>query len=181
MPAKPVLVAFSSQAGSTASIAEVIAAELRGAGLQVDCRAASAVQGLEPYGALVLGSGVFVRARASDGGGFLAHHASAVATLPVWLFCAGPIGRGRSTDGSPHESPVFDVARTIRARGAAAFGVGSVDGDAELDQPVDVRRVRAWARGIAGALGADSDVPGHRRALQPRAHLHRLGVTPGSA
>lgn len=158
MRAKPVLVAFASQSGSTAGIAEAIAAELRAAGLAVDCRPASSVASLKPYSALVLGSGVFLRRRASDGGGFLAHHASCVRERPVWLFCSGPIGRGRMADGTPTtECPAVDVARAIGARGAAAFGALSMDRDAdEFDRPVDMRRVREWARGIAAELGHPS-------------------------
>ncbi|HEX5828292.1 MAG TPA: flavodoxin domain-containing protein [Candidatus Limnocylindrales bacterium] len=158
MRAQPVLVAFASQNGSTAAIAEVIAAELQLAGIQVDVRPVSTVEGLRPYRALVLGSGVFLPGRASDGGGFLAHHASAVSHMPVWLFCAGPIGRGRTADGSPaSDCPVVDVARAIGARGAAAFGSLSMDrGADEFDRPVDMRRVREWARGIASELGHPS-------------------------
>lgn len=155
MAATRVLVAFASQSGSTAAIAEVITAELRAAGLETTCAAASDVPTLRGYDALVLGSGVFVRRRATDGGGFLAHHATCVRATPVWLFCSGPIGRGRDADGQPAaECPVFDVARRVGARGAAAFGTLSMDREAdEFDRPVDMRRVRAWAQEIATALG----------------------------
>ena len=177
MRARPVLVAFASQTGSTARIAEAIAGELREAGVAVECRPASEVESLRPYAALVLGSGVFLRQRASDGGGFLAHHAGCVLERPVWLFCSGPIGRGRPPDagaaaGPTEECPVMAVARTIHARGAAAFGSDSLDGAAEGFDPVDLRRVRAWARGIAAALlempiaipGADATGAGFRDA-----------------
>ena len=52
-----------------------------------------------PYAAVILGSGMFVPSRRSDGGGFLARHAAVLAARPVWLFCAGPIGRGRCPAG----------------------------------------------------------------------------------
>jgi menaquinone-dependent protoporphyrinogen oxidase len=154
MRATTVLVAFASQSGSTAQIAEAIAGELRAAGLVVECRPASEVHSLRPYGALVLGSGVFLRRRSSDGGGFLAHHAASVRERPVWLFCSGPIGRGRGSEGpSAGECPVMDVAHAVGARGAAAFGSLSMDrGAAAFDRPVDMDGVRAWARGIAAAL-----------------------------
>jgi menaquinone-dependent protoporphyrinogen oxidase len=160
MSAPTVLVAFASQHGSTASIAEVIAAELEAAGLMVDRRVASEVESLAPYGALVLGSGVFVRSRSSDGGGFLGRHARELEPQRTWLFCAGPIGRGtsRGADASA-ECSVMDVARSIGARGAAAFGY--VDVEPPLDSfdpapPVDLARVRAWARDIALDLGYGS-------------------------
>lgn len=155
MAATRVLVAFANQRGSTAAIADVIAHELRAAGLDAACVPASEVASLHGWDALVLGSGVFVRTRATDGCGFLAHHAASVRTTPVWLFCSGPIGRGRDADGRPAaECPVFEVARRVGARGAAAFGTLSMDRAAdEFDRPVDMRRVRAWAQEIAAALG----------------------------
>jgi menaquinone-dependent protoporphyrinogen oxidase len=162
MSAPIVLVAFASQAGSTASIAEVIATELRAAGLRADCRPASEVDDVTPYGAIVLGSGVFVRGRQSDGGGFLVRHALEVAARPTWLFCVGPIGRGGGTELEPaSDGPVVVVARAIGARGAAAFGTGpghEADAD-DIGRPVDLTRVRTWARGIAAELAPPAQAP----------------------
>lgn len=158
MGAATVLVAFASQRGSTAEIAEVIAGTLRTDGFRVDCRPASEVESLSPYAALVLGSGVFVRSRATDGGGFLERHAGSLGERPAWLFSAGPIGRGSTIEtGDPNESAVMDVAQAIGARGAAAFGQPGGDGAADdVGQPTDMRRVRAWAHEIAAGLGRPS-------------------------
>jgi menaquinone-dependent protoporphyrinogen oxidase len=87
-----VLVAFATRAGSTAGIAGAIATVLRHAGFTVDCHVASEVTDVTPYSAVILGSGVFVPSRRSDGGGFLARHETSLAARPVWLYCAGPIG-----------------------------------------------------------------------------------------
>ncbi len=51
-----VLVAYASKRGSTAEIAEVIAATLRQEGLEVDCKRAGETGDLDAYGAVVLGS-----------------------------------------------------------------------------------------------------------------------------
>ncbi len=155
MGAPTVLIAFASQSGSTAAIADVIAGELRAAGFEVDCRPASDVSTLGPYTALVLGSGVFVRSRGADGGGFLTRHAATLATLPVWLFSAGPIGGGHDVEpGAMPDRPVVDVARAIGARGAATFGALDATADADmLARPVELPCVRAWAHEIAAALG----------------------------
>jgi menaquinone-dependent protoporphyrinogen oxidase len=85
----------------------------------------AAVTGLEPYGAVVLGSGVFLAGRRCDGGGFIARHAEALAQRPVWLFSAGPIGGPSAVTGEPKgpEAPVVRVARAIGARGAAIRAV----------------------------------------------------------
>ena len=56
-----VLVAYGSKHGSTAEIAEAIAATLREAGLQADCVKAGDVRSLEGYDAVVLGSAVYMR------------------------------------------------------------------------------------------------------------------------
>ncbi len=177
-----VLVAFANQAGSTAGIAGVIAAVLVRSGLDVDCRVAREVTDVTPYRAVILGSGVFVTRRRSDGGGFLARHGAALATRPVWLFCAGPIGRGRCVTGTTADEAddcsVVAVARDVGARGAAVFGPIGVT--AQLDAmdrlgPVNLQRVRAWAAEIAADLGSVNPDPasGGRSRLDPD---HRIAT-----
>jgi menaquinone-dependent protoporphyrinogen oxidase len=166
MSAPNVLVAFASQTGSTAGIARAIASELRRAGLAVDCRPAGEVADLSDYTAVILGSGVFLPRRASDGGGFITRHAAELATRRVWLFSAGPIGgmRANGANGMVGECNVLDVARSIGARGAAAFGALGLTPEVDpLDRlaPMDLDRVRSWARLIAADLGAG------RRRTQP--------------
>ncbi len=165
-----VLVAFASQNGSTAGIAGTIAAELRDAGLEADCRPVAAVADLARYDAVVLGSGVFVVRSASDGGGFIAGHREELARRAVWLFSAGPIGGAETTGLSvatgirnepgvarPPEiwdrsaasapsvdaTPVMSVAQAIGARGAARFGHAPLPGGARADSlpPDDWRDV----------------------------------------
>ncbi len=171
MKTQRVLVAFSSRSGSTAEAAELIASSLRAAGFGADCRPASEVADLAAYDAVVLGSGVFVPSRASDGGGFIARHRIALRSLPVWLFCVGPIGMGHA-DGAaavrPAECSIVTVGRAIEARDVAVFGTfGMPDGDDPVAaiHPADARDVRAWAQGIADVLRpAGPPVPSaHRR------------------
>jgi menaquinone-dependent protoporphyrinogen oxidase len=159
-----VLVAYANRSGSTAEIAVAIADELRRAGLDVDCRPAGEVVDLERYAGVVLGSGMFLTRRASDGGGFIARHATALASRKVWLFSAGPIGgmRASGANGIVGECNVLDVARSIGARGAAAFGALGLTPEVDpLDRvpAPDPERVRAWARLIAGDLGRGTTRP----------------------
>jgi menaquinone-dependent protoporphyrinogen oxidase len=158
-----VLIAFASQAGSTATIAEAIGAVLRRYGLEVEAGAARDVTDVTPYAAVILGSGMYVPSRHADGGGFLARHAAELAARKVWLFCAGPIGRKRCVDGThaddSGECAVKSVARDVGARGWAMFGPRIADGGADLvDQlgPVDIARVRAWAAEIGEELAPPS-------------------------
>jgi len=186
-----VLVAFANQVGSTAGIAATIAGVLRRAGLDVDCRLASEVTDLTPYAAVVLGSGVFVPRRRSDGGGFLARHEAALAGRPLWLFCAGPIGRGRCPAGSSavrsDDCSVLAVAEAVGARGAAMFGPTELPDDADLIEhlgPVNVQRVRAWAAAIAEQLrsgpdavpGSLGDRPDASGPAEPPVPSHRAGL-----
>lgn len=178
-----VLVAFANQAGSTAGIGTTIAGVLRRSGLVVDCRVASEVDDLTPYDAVVLGSGVFVPRRRSDGGGFLTRHEAALADRHLWLFCAGPIGRGRCPAGTaakdPDECSVMAVARVVGARGAAVFGPIGLHADADLVEqlgPVNVQRVRAWAAEIAAQLR--NPAPGQRTA--ERGPARRCGHVPAA-
>jgi menaquinone-dependent protoporphyrinogen oxidase len=177
-----VLVAFASRSGSTAGIAEAIARVLRDAGLEVDCSPASDVADVTLYDGVVLGSGVFLPRRGSDGGGFLVRHGAALKVRPVWLFCAGPIGRGRETSSAALEGSgdcsVAEVARSIGARGCAEFGTPVPDPDPGADSvaelaPVDGSSVRAWAREIARDLTGEPavsspDPKAEARSARPR-------------
>ncbi len=177
MDPQRVLVAFSSRSGSTAGTAEAIAAVLASAGLEVDCRPKEDVSGVTAYGAVILGSGVYVPGRSSDGGGFLERHAADLRTRRVWLFCTGPIGgragRGGS-DAAADECAVVTVGRTIGAAGVAMFGtIGMPGGDDPVASlyPADARQVRAWAETIAAELGASP-----RSTPQPQEHSRRLAA-----
>lgn len=156
-----VLVAFASQTGITAGIAETIANALADEGFEVDCRAVASVDDVAPYEAVILGSGVFSTRRLSDGGGFLARHAGALRDRPLWLYTAGPIGgvHARTENGvccHVDEPPaVVLVARAVSARGSASFGSARLElaGDEPADgQWADEERIREWARGIAADL-----------------------------
>ncbi len=180
MSALRVLVAFASRSGSTAGIAVSIARGLTDAGLGVDCRPAGDVADVTPYDGVVLGSGVFLPRRGSDGGGFLVRHGPVLRTRAVWLFCAGPIGRGHEGGGAGPpaigDCSVAEVARSIGARGFAEFGTPVPDPEADPVAglaPVDGASVRAWAREIARDLAGDvvtssPDRKAEERSVGPR-------------
>jgi menaquinone-dependent protoporphyrinogen oxidase len=173
-----VLIAFSSRSGSTAGTAEAIAAVLLSAGFAVDCRPKEEIDDVSPYRAVVLGSGVFVPSRASDGGGFLERHAAMLRSRDVWLYSAGPIGgrAGRGGDsGSDDELAAVTVAREIGARGVAVFGtLGMPAGDDPVAAllPADRREVRSWAAEIAAVLSS----PTRRPPAYRRRHGHHVAA-----
>lgn len=91
---KKVLVAYASKYGATKEIAEKIAEVLQTAGLETDVQPAKTVKNLDAYGAVVLGSAVYVGMWRKSAVKFLKTHESALSRLPVWLFSTGPTGEG---------------------------------------------------------------------------------------
>jgi len=95
-----VLVAYGSKYGSTAEIAEAIAAAMREAGVAAEARPAGEVTDLSGYRAAVVGSGVYAGRWASDARTFVRRNARALRAMPVWLFCSGPTGGSPDADAA---------------------------------------------------------------------------------
>ena len=87
-----VLVAYASKRGSTAEIAETIAATLRREGLGVCLERCENVRSLEPYDAVVLGSAVYMKRWRGDARDFLKKHRKPLRQMPFWVFSSGPVG-----------------------------------------------------------------------------------------
>lgn len=87
-----VLVAYASKRGSTAEIAETLAATLRREGLKVCLEPAGAVRSLESFDAVVLGSAVYMKRWRGDARHFLKKHRKALRQKPFWVFSSGPVG-----------------------------------------------------------------------------------------
>src|ERR1700761_9396595 len=100
-----VLVAYASKRGSTAEIAETVAATLRRAGLDVDLKPAVEVQSLEPFDAVVLGSAVYMKRWRGDARHFLKKHRKALRQIPFWVFSSGPVGDPGNDNPEWTESP----------------------------------------------------------------------------
>jgi menaquinone-dependent protoporphyrinogen oxidase len=85
-----VLVTYASKHGSTRGIAEAIGRRLRDRGIETEVKPVGAVDGLEPYDAVVVGSAVYLGAWRREAVEFLDRHAEALRGVPVWLFSSGP-------------------------------------------------------------------------------------------
>ncbi len=162
-----VLVAYSSKYGATAGIAERIGETLRARGVQADVVSADRVTDLAPYGAVVLGSGVYAGSWLKGASRFLTANEAALATRPVWLFSDGPTGEGdpvAQMKGWRFPQALQPVADRIRPRDIAFFH-GVID-PAKLSLPEklivralkapmgDFRewpRIEEWAEQIAAA------------------------------
>lgn len=87
-----VLVAYASRHGSTAGIAERIAAGIRSEGLTAEAQPISEVHDLGEYDAVVLGSAAYMFHWLKEARRFASKHRDALAERPVWLFSSGPLG-----------------------------------------------------------------------------------------
>lgn len=158
-----VLVTAASKHGATTEIAEAIATALRERGLTVDLTPPAEVAAVEPYDAVILGSGVYAGRWVEEARTFVDRQADSLATRPVWLFSSGPLGdppkpAEEATDAAP-------IAERLGARGHRTFAgrlerselgfmertianvVRAPDGDFR-----DWEAVRAWAAEIAAEL-----------------------------
>ena len=170
MLARPILVAYASRHHGAEEIAAEIVEALRLEGFEVDLRAAGDVLTVEEYGAVIVGSAVYMFQWESPALELVRRDRLALATRPVWLFSSGPVGDGKSTrhpETVPHPDGVDQLADEIVARGRAMFG-GRVDSSqGGLAMAVmakaglegdwrDLPRVRSWALEIAAALRAEA-------------------------
>jgi menaquinone-dependent protoporphyrinogen oxidase len=165
---KPVLVAYATKYGATAEIAEKIGEVLRQAGVGAQVLAADRVDDLSSYGAVVLGSAVYIGRWRKEAAKFLQAHEAELAARPVWLFSSGPTGEGdpvELTQGWRFPGKLQPIADRIAPRDIALFygatdatklnflerwmlkNVGAPAGDYRDWQAIDV-----WASAIAEEL-----------------------------
>ncbi len=130
-----VLVAYATRHGSTAGIAERIAAGLRKAGLTATVSHVKDVHEVTPYDAVVLGGASYMAHWLKDATRFAHHHRTHLRERPVWLFSSGPLGTDLVDDeghdvleaSRPRE---FDELTTLlQPRGEKLF-FGAYDPDA---------------------------------------------------
>lgn len=158
--ATPILVAYATQFGSTAEIADVIGASLREAGADVGVLSVRDVQGIEPYRAVVVGSAVHRGHLLPEAVAFVQRHQAALGRVPVALFCvhiSSPPPRAR-------EAYMDDVRGLVRPV-SEAFFTGRFDRRgarllipkilAWLVPPIERRNwreIRGWASGLGPLL-----------------------------
>jgi menaquinone-dependent protoporphyrinogen oxidase len=140
-----VLVGYASRFGSTQEIAMRIADIVRAHGSEVDVRSAGEIPDVDPYDAVVFGSGVYDGSWTAEATQFVRDHAAALVRKPVWLFSVGSFGDRHPIVGGlirkePKEIGEFEEA--IHPRGYRVFaGV------------IDLDHWPAWARLLFKALG----------------------------
>ncbi|HEX5526678.1 MAG TPA: flavodoxin domain-containing protein [Solirubrobacterales bacterium] len=163
-----VLVAYSSKRGSTAEIAETVAATLRRAGLDVCLKPAEEVTSLDAFDAVVLGSAVYMKRWRGDARHFLKKHRRALRQLPFWVFSSGPIGDPANDNPEWMEPPKLAAkVEEMGGRGHVVFGgclptvphgfmeKAMVEGTPrEFRDRRDWSEIRTWAGQVASELVA---------------------------
>lgn len=158
-----VLVAVASKHGATLEIGQVIEASIRSAGLDVELMRIEDVTSLHPYGAFVIGSGVYAGHWMRPAREFVEVHEGELKEKPVWLFSSGPVGDPPKPLENPAE--VATCVKRLGARGHRLFP-GRIEGsDLGISEKALVALVRApdgdfrpwseiatWSESIAAQL-----------------------------
>ena len=161
-----VLVAYASREGSTAQIAEAIAAALREAGSEVDTLPVNEVRNLDGYHAVVIGSAVRIGKVLPEAVQFARRHRRALADLPVAYF----VGCDRMREDTPKNRRLsLDSLRALQ-RIKEPLSVGLFAGKRDLHNPSPLLRwllarinviegdwrdwpkIREWANSLADQL-----------------------------
>lgn len=86
-----ILVTYASAHGSTADIAERIAARLRARGMEVDATAVEDAPRVEAFDAVVVGSAIHDGSWLPSAATFMTKNARALGTRPTWMFSVGMV------------------------------------------------------------------------------------------
>lgn len=163
-----VLVAYASKRGSTAEIAETVAATLRREGLRVCLERCENVRNLDGYDAVVLGSAVYMKRWRGDARDFLKKHRKPLRQKPFWVFSSGPVGDPAEDNPDWSEPPkLVEKTEELGCKGHAVFGgclpsepKGFMEKAMVQGVPTQYRdrrnwtQIRDWAHQIATALTA---------------------------
>jgi menaquinone-dependent protoporphyrinogen oxidase len=161
-----VLVAYATKSGSTAGIAEAIADELRKMGVEADVHEVSEVRDLAAYGAVVLGSAVYIGRWRKEALRFGSRFSGELSRKPVWLFESGPTDASADEGKAVPAKAAAKLAAEIGARQHVIFGgkfaaenVGDFtrrmieNGDkSPYGDFRNFDRIRGWARAIGAEL-----------------------------
>lgn len=159
-----ILIVPASRHGGTAEIGRAMATTLRERGFDVDVSQPEHMFDLSPYGAAIVGSGLYLGDWLAPAKAFVDDHVDGLRAIPCWLFSSGPLGSAAPEEPvSPdiidglvdrldaEEHQLFggrmELDRLGRGERFVARWVGVKDGD---HRPWD--DIEAWVESIADAL-----------------------------
>lgn len=116
--------AYATRHGSTHRIATTVCGILRDAGIDADCRSAAEVESVAPYGAVIVGSAMYMDTWQQDAVRLLRRHLDDLTSRPLWLFSGGPLTDPPATEAPLPSRPedLEDLAVAAGARGHVVFG-----------------------------------------------------------
>jgi menaquinone-dependent protoporphyrinogen oxidase len=170
--AAKVVVAYASRYGSTQEVAEAIAAELVGRGLDLDVLRAKEVRRLDGYDGVVLGAPLVMHHWHKDAVRFLWRHRDALLQLPVAVFALGPVKEPREEQEWQDSRAQLDdeLAKTAWFEPVAVeilggkfdpsllrFPLNKLAGSAAASDIRDWEAVRAWAGELAALFAQSAD------------------------
>jgi len=158
-----ILVAYATKHGSTREVAEAVAETLREHVLDVELQAASEVDDVDRFDAVVFGGSLYFGRWHADAVRFLRRHRRALEGLPNAVFALGPLTlEDRDVQGAEKQlAHALRKVPEVEPISIAVFG-GVVD-PAKLRFPFsrmpasdarDWDAVRDWARALADQLQA---------------------------
>ena len=147
---KKVLIAYGSKHGATKEIAERIGQKLVESEFNVEILPARKVGGLSEYGAVLVGSGVYIGQWVKEAIKFVQSNDSELKNMPVWIFSSGPTGEGDASElvqGWKLPRSIKASVDTIQPKGVIVFH-GAID-DNKLSW------LERWMIGRVGAAKGD--------------------------
>lgn len=122
-----ILVAYASQRGSTAEIAQAVGKELQLAGYDVEVIEMKSVSSLAGYSAVVIGGPFYMGKVVGDVGKFIGRYRDALAKVPVAAFAVGvaPLGK----DPADKDNAMKKLQKTLEPQKPVAMTIfaGKVD------------------------------------------------------
>jgi menaquinone-dependent protoporphyrinogen IX oxidase len=157
-----VLVTYGSKRGGTEGIAEMLAADLRVEGLEVELSPPNGVRNIDRFDAVLVGGALYANRWHRDASRFVRRHQDDLRAVPVWFFSSGPLDDSADHKPIPPTKQVQALMDRVDARGHATFG-GRLTADAQgfpasamaRKRPGDWRspeHVATWAHGVAESI-----------------------------
>ncbi|WP_416984709.1 flavodoxin domain-containing protein [Streptomyces sp. T028] len=161
--ADKVLVTYGTTNGSTAEIAEAVAAVLSKDGLSVEARPARNVASVASYDAVVVGGALYAGRWHKDARRFVRRHRRTLAERPVWFFSSGPLDASASERDIPPVRGVRRAMARLDVREHITFGgrleegakgrvAGMILRSGKGGDFRDFGAIETWAAGIAHEL-----------------------------
>jgi menaquinone-dependent protoporphyrinogen oxidase len=122
MVERSMLIAYASRHGSTAGIAQRMAAMLNANGVDAIAQPVSDIKDFQGYDGYVVGSAVYSTHWLAEASAFVRDHCTELRRHPVWLFSSGPLSSDPKDRKQAVSPDVRNVASSIHARRHRVFG-----------------------------------------------------------